>query len=163
MHKRLVFLSLMALMFVACSSDANVFGEYKPIKNGWDKNEKVSFEFQPKDTLNAYNLFINLRNDDSYKFSNLYLIVNLDFPGGKTVSDTLEYEMAIPSGEWLGKGFSSLKESKLYYKENVVFPTMGTYNIAIEHAMRKNGTVEGITSLKGITDVGISIEKSAEK
>ena len=49
MHKRLVFLSLMALMFVACSSDANVFGEYKPIKNGWDKNEKVSFEFQPKD------------------------------------------------------------------------------------------------------------------
>ncbi|MCF8713877.1 gliding motility lipoprotein GldH [Joostella atrarenae] len=162
MHKRLVFLSLIGLLLIACDTNS-VFSEYKAIKGGWDKEEEVSFDFTPKDSINAYDIFINLRNDNKYRFSNLYLIVNLDFPEGKTISDTLEYEMAKPNGEWLGKGFSSVKENKLFYKQAIVFPTMGNYSIGIAHAMRKNGSVEGVTSLEGITDVGISIEKSAEK
>ncbi|WP_335966986.1 gliding motility lipoprotein GldH [Galbibacter sp. PAP.153] len=162
MYKRLISLFLIIFIVAACNSNA-VYGEYKAVKGSWGKGEKVDFTFVPPDSLNAYNVFINLRNDEKYPFSNLFLIVNLDFPNGKTVSDTLEYEMAKPNGEWLGKGFSSVKENKLFYKENVVFPTMGTYRIAIEHAMRKNGNVSGVPSLKGITDIGISIEKSAEK
>ncbi|ETN94140.1 gliding motility-associated lipoprotein GldH [Zhouia amylolytica AD3] len=68
--------------------------------------------------------------------------------------------MAEPNGEWLGKGFSSLKESKLWYKENVVFPRNGEYKITVEQAMRKVGSVEGIQELDGITDIGIKIEKA---
>ncbi|MEL4306872.1 gliding motility lipoprotein GldH [Joostella sp. CR20] len=163
MHKQLVFLCLFTTLFVACTDSKSVYNEYTAIHKNWAKDAEVTFEFQPKDTLQAYNLFINIRNDNDYKFSNLFLIVNMDFPNGKTIADTLEYEMAKPNGEWLGKGFSSLKENKLFYKENVIFPSMGNYRITVAHAMRKNGSVTGVKSLEGITDVGISIEKSAEK
>jgi gliding motility-associated lipoprotein GldH len=76
------------------------------------------------------------------------------------VRDTLEYEMAKPDGQWLGTGYGSLKENKLWYKENVVFPSSGVYTLEISHAMRKNGQVDGIVELEGITDVGYLIEKS---
>ena len=33
----------------------------------------------------------------------------MNFPHGKTIKDTLEYQMAKPNGEFLGKGFSRCK------------------------------------------------------
>lgn len=139
-----------------------VYGDYQELPDGWDKSELVLFDFQAPDSTQTYDMFINLRNNEDYPFRNLFLIVKLDFPNGKVVADTLEYEMAKADGEWLGQGFSSVKESKLYYKEGIVFPELGDYEISIQHAMRKNGNVEGVTTLEGITDVGIRIEKSVK-
>lgn len=139
-----------------------VYGDYKELSNGWDKDEVLTFDFQAPDSTYTYDMFINLRNNEDFPFSNLFLIVNLNFPNGKVVTDTLEYEMAKANGEWLGEGFSSVKENKLFYKEAVAFPDQGNYSVTIEHAMRKNGNVEGVTTLNGITDVGIRIEKSAK-
>ena len=68
--------------------------------------------------------------------------------------------MALPDGQWLGKGAGSVKENKLWYKENISFPESGVYTLHIRHAMRRNGEVEGLALLKGITDVGLQIEKA---
>ena len=103
-----------------------------------------------------------VRNNENYKFSNLFVIASVRFPNGRIISDTLEYAMAKPNGEWLGKGFTDVKESKLWYKEKLVFPGSGTYEFSIVQAMRKNGEAAGITQLEGITDVGIKIEKANE-
>jgi gliding motility-associated lipoprotein GldH len=113
------------------------------------------------DSIQPYNLFINLRNNNNYKFSNLFLIAELGYPNGKTLVDTLEYQMAKPSGEFLGTGAFSLKENKLWYKgfnEPFVFSELGNYQIKISQAMRQNGSVEGVKLLDGITDVGFRIE-----
>ncbi len=157
MHKHILLLVLLCFLG-SCSRNRTAFAEYKTIDNGWGKDESVNFSFKAPDTLNAYNLFINLRNDEQFPFSNIFLIVNMEFPEGRVITDTLEYQMAKPSGEWLGKGFTDLKENKLWYKERVTFPDTGSYEVKILHAMRKNGNVEGVRSLQGITDVGISIE-----
>lgn len=157
MLRKLIFI-LGIIIFISCDS-GNVFAEYKNIGNGWEKNEKVEFLFQVPDSVNAYNIFLNLRNDERYPFSNLFLIVNMSLPNNETVSDTLEYRMAEPDGKWLGEGFS-LKENKLWYKEGVTFPSKGECKLTVEHAMRKNSSVEGIEVLNGITDVGIEIEKT---
>jgi gliding motility-associated lipoprotein GldH len=162
MLNRFAALSLVTIFMASCNNADMVYGDYKELPNGWDKEHEVLFNFQAPDSTKTYDMFINLRNNQDYPFSNLFLIVNLDFPDGKVVADTLEYEMAKANGEWLGQGFSSVKESKLYYKEGIVFPTLGDYEISIQHAMRKNGNVEGVTTLEGITDVGIRIEKSAK-
>ena len=159
MLKKLAFI-LGIIIFISCNSNSgNVFAEYKNIGSGWEKNEKIEFVFQAPDSVSTYNIFLNLRNDETYPFSNLFLIVNISLPNNETVSDTLEYRMAEPDGEWLGEGFS-LKENKLWYKENVTFPTKGECKLTVEHAMRKNSSIEGIQVLKGITDVGIEIEKT---
>ncbi len=143
---------------MACNSKTT-FNQYKTITNGWKKDQKIQFTLKPTDTINPHHIFINIRNDENYPFSNLFIIAKINFPDGETLSDTLQYQMAAPNGEWLGKGFTSIKENKLWYKENITFPVSGTYNISLKHAMRKNGNIEGIQNLKGITAIGISVEK----
>lgn len=72
--------------------------------------------------------------------------------------DTLQYEMTDKTGKWLGKGFTDLKENKLFFKENYRFKNKGNYHIKIIHAMRKNKETEGIEELEGISTVGFRIE-----
>ncbi|MCL4133379.1 UNVERIFIED_CONTAM: hypothetical protein GTU68_000910 [Idotea baltica] len=125
----------------------------------WHKDSIVKFEFNPIDTTSRNKVYINLRNNDDYAYSNLFLIVGIDFPNNYKVVDTLEYEMADVDGKFLGEGFTDLKENVLEFKSNVIFPNTGTYNISIQQAMRKSGEIDGITTLKGVSDVGIQIEK----
>ena len=145
------------LMF-SCD-DKTDFNQYKSIDDkGWEANSKVLFEFDVKDTISPKNLFINIRNNSDFEFSNLYLITELVFPNQSKVVDTLQYEMADATGKFLGTGFTEIKENKLFYKEKKAFPVSGKYMFHVRHAMRKNGEVEPIEFLKGIQDVGFSIE-----
>ncbi|WP_108802797.1 gliding motility lipoprotein GldH [Aquimarina sp. Aq107] len=153
------FLTLLFLFIVLSScDDTRVFDEYKTVSSSWEKDEKVTFDLPVLDSLQTYDLFINLRNTNDYRYSNIFLISEMEFPNGKIVTDTLEYDMAASNGEWLGTGFSDVKESKLWYKENVNFNENGIYKITLQHAMRKNGETFGISSLEGITDIGFRIE-----
>lgn len=152
-------ITLMALLFLSCDNNA-VFSEYRSIDGEWDKDERINFTFQPEDTVSINQLYLHVRNTNEYEFSNLYLIATLNAPDGLVVTDTLQYEMAKADGTWLGSGFTDVKENKLWYKQNITFKKLGEYTIEVGHAMRKNGEVEGITGLKGITEVGFSIEKA---
>ena len=149
----------MFLSIVSCSNHIE-YTKYKSLPNAsWEANKNISFEFDIKDTILPKNLFINIRNNNDYPFSNLYIITELNFPNGDKIIDTLQYEMADKSGKYLGKGFTEIKENKLFYKEEKVFPVSGKYVFKIHHAMRKNGEVNTIPFLEGIQDVGFSIEK----
>ncbi|HHC79892.1 MAG TPA: gliding motility lipoprotein GldH [Flavobacteriia bacterium] len=157
--RKLVIIIIISLSIISCN-DTTVFDTYKPIsKAQWHKDSIVSFTFNPVDTLSKNNVYINIRNNNDYPYSNLFLIVDIHFPDNNTVVDTLEYEMTDAQGKFLGSGFTDIKENKLEYKTNVAFPTKGTYTFSIQHAMRKSGEVNGITLLDGITDVGLQIEK----
>lgn len=147
------------ILITSCDSKSD-FNQYKTIINAsWEANQKVDFQFIINDPISKRNLFINLRNNKDYQFSNLYLIAELNFPNGTKVVDTLQYEMTDVTGKFLGSGFSDIKENKLFYKEAKAFPVSGEYTFSIYHAMRKNGQVDGVQFLEGITDVGFSIEK----
>ena len=157
--RNLSVIIIVSLIILSCN-DASVFDIYKPIsKTQWHKDSIISFTFNPIDTISTNNVYINLRNNNDYQYSNLFLIVGIDFPNNYSVVDTLEYEMADAEGKFLGSGFTDLKENKLEYKSNVVFPSTGTYTFSVQHAMRKSGDIEGISLLEGITDVGLRIEK----
>lgn len=155
----LTFLALGFFLFCSCD-DKRVFDSYESLPNKWHRDSIVSFQFKAPDTVNDYNLFINLRNSSDYKYSNLFIITQMRFPNGKVVTDTLEYIMAKPTGEWLGTGFGEIKENKLWYKEDVQFSEAGTYTIEIAQSMRESGETKGIEKLSGVTEVGFRIEKS---
>ncbi len=154
---RSVLAIFVAISMFSCD-DKQVFDEYQTVSESWEIDEEISFTLPKLDSAQTYNLFINVRNTNDYKYSNLFLISEMKFPNGKVVTDTLEYDLAAPNGEWLGEGFSDLKENKLWYKENINFIEEGVYTITLQHAMRKNGEVNGINSLDGITDIGFRIE-----
>ena len=155
---RNVFVAFLVIFSLGACQQGLVKSEYKATDNGlWDKGNKIEFAFSELDSLAQYNMFINLRNDDTFPYNNLFLITELEAPDGSIEKDTLEYQMANPDGSWLGQGYGSLKENKLWYKENIVFSSSGVYTLKVSHAMRKNGSVNGVAQLQGITDVGFEI------
>lgn len=158
---RVIILIFLFFALVSCTKN-QVYQNYKSVNGIWNKDTLVVLNFEPKDTVTTHNIFIMLRNDNTYAFSNLFLISELQFPNGKVVKDTLEYQMANPDGTWLGTRKGGLVENKLWYKENVSFQESGNYKFKIKQAMRQNGSVEPVADLKGILDVGVLIEKAVQ-
>jgi len=157
--RKFCILFLTTIGLVSCDKN-RIYDNYKSVENiGWHKDSIQQFELPVMDTIAGHNLYINIRNNNDYLFSNLFVIATFEYPNGKTQVDTLEYEMALPNGKWLGTGGASVKENKLWYKEDFKFNEKGNYKVSIAQAMRANGSADGITFLKGITDVGLRVEK----
>ena len=154
--KNSALLLLLVILFSSCDKK-RVFDHYESVGTTWHKDSIVTFNLPELDSTKRYDLFVNLRANNDYQYNNLFLIVALELPNGFTKVDTLEYQMADPQGTLLGEGFSDIKESKLFYKENVRFRSK--YKVHIKQAVRENGKVPGVKALDGITEVGFRIEK----
>ena len=126
-------------------------------KYGWFSDEKVKFKFKLKQ-VDENNLFIDLRNNNDYKFSNIFLIAILRDSNSVIFHDTLEYKMANLYGEWMGKGFLNIKENRLWWKEKWKPNHKGPYFIEIAQATRENGSISGVRILDGILDIGLTID-----
>lgn len=150
MHKILGVFSVL-VMFTGCSSSSeNV--DMKNLNGNWKKNAEQKFNFKVNDAQDPKNIIFVVRNNNDYPYSNIRFIVNFsDLQTNKKSIDTLNYILAKPNGEWIGKGFGDTKETLFQYKLNYKFPQNGTYSIGVIHAMRTD-------NLKGIEDVGLKIE-----
>lgn len=153
----LISLSI-AFSFVACNQPI-VYNSFTEINNAWEINDTLKFDFNATDSVQKHNIYIQLRANQEYPFTNIFILATLKAPNGHTTIDTLEYVMANPDGTLLGEGFSDTKQSKLWFKENYVFKNKGNYTFKLQQAVRENGQVNGLKSLKGITDIGLEIEK----
>jgi gliding motility-associated lipoprotein GldH len=151
-----------ALLLSGCSDNA-VFNNSTSFSNGWQRQDTVKVTLPEMDSIASYDLFLTLRNSNDYAYNNIFLIVAMEFPKGKVLTDTLEYRMANPDGSWMGTGIGSVKESKLWYKESVRFLEPGNYNLSIVHALRNNGEVGGVEQLEGILEVGLRIEETGKE
>ncbi len=154
MHK--VSILIFLILITSCDSTA-FFREYNSFSKGWSSSEAVSFSISqiPKTPLNIY---VQIRNDNDYPYSNLFLIAELRDSVQRIFRDTLEYAMADPQGKWLGKGFLDVKESKLWWKEGWIPEHEGPYYVDLFQRVRNNGDVEGVHLLEGILNVGIAVE-----
>jgi len=158
MIRKIGFFLVLLGLGQSCQSDV-AYNKYQNIEQAeWAQDNIVAFELALQDSIQAYNVFINIRNTKDYGFSNLFLITQMTFPDQTRLIDTLEYEMADVNGRFLGSGFSDIKENKLFYKENVRFQQDGIYLLQVKQAMRNRNEIPGIDPLKGVSDVGISVE-----
>ncbi|MGI9532204.1 gliding motility lipoprotein GldH [Lutimonas sp.] len=155
-----LFLVCIVMNYTMSCTNNLIYNQYQPIESSeWHKDSIINFTVNSVDTIAKNNLYVTLRNNKDYEFSNLFLIVGIKFPNNYQIVDTLEYEMTSPEGRYLGTGMTDIKENKLEYKTNVTFSLVGDYDISVQQAMRKTRDIEGLTALDGITDVGLQIEK----
>lgn len=138
-----------------------VFSEYKsiPEEKGWEKNNKISIEADLQDTESRHDVYINVRNADTYMFRNLFLYLHTKYPDGTVKTDTLECLLADEKGNWLGSGAGDLWDNSILFKKNTKFPQKGKYTFTFEQAMRY-GDKAVIDPLPFIMDIGLTIEKS---
>ena len=161
MKIRILLVITFTVIFLGCN-DSILYREFINLGKSWPLSKKVSFNID-KTTFNIdydYDIYIHLRNNNEYQYSNIFLIGIIKDSINIIEKDTLEYVMANSEGKWLGKGFSSLKESKLWWKSNYKFPDVNTLTFEIDQVTRKNGSQYQDNDLRGIVDIGLSIEIS---
>ena len=158
MNLKKIKITLVLISTISCISQGG-FTHYESVAKEGLSPTPVVFNI-PSSAVkeNPQNLFIRLRNNSEYEFSNIFLIATLKAGDQLVLQDTLEYAMAAPDGSWLGDGFTELKESKLWWKKGIKIPAKRPVQIEISQAIRANGSANGVSELKGIISVGISIE-----
>ena len=156
-----LFIVVFAIIFSGCNNNI-IYSEFISHGESWSLNKKVKFTIDRNlfTTENDYNIYIHLRNNNEYQYNNIFLIGTIKDSINIIEKDTLEYAMADSEGKWLGKGFLSLKESKLWWKVKYNFPLVNSIVFEIDQVIRKNGNQFPDKDLKGIVDIGLSIEIS---
>jgi gliding motility-associated lipoprotein GldH len=153
--KFVVFVSLVAVLLYSCNRKI-VFSDYKALKGSkWHQDSVLRFDMTVPDSTKIYNLYLNVRNEGRYAYSNLWLFVKIIPPKGKVINDTIELSLANPEGKWLGYGLGDLYDMKYPYKQTTIFPSAGYYRFEVRQGMR---TEDGI--LRGIRDFGITLDKA---
>jgi gliding motility-associated lipoprotein GldH len=149
----LLFVGLMVLL--SCNKKS-VFSDYRALKGSkWPQDSILRFDMTVPDSTKIYNLFLNVRNEGRYPYSNLWLFVKITPPKGQVINDTIELSLANPEGKWLGYGLGDLYDMKYPYKQATFFPIAGYYRFEVRQGMR---TEDGV--LKGIHDFGITLDRS---
>ncbi len=136
----------------ACNNKVVFEKNKKTDPEGWHYLERVNFEFESQDTSALYNVYLNVRNNREYPYRNFIVFFETHFPDGRIFTDTIETNLALPTGEWKGEGFGNIKSNSFHFRRDVWFPVEGKYEFFIQHAMRNE-------YLPGITNIGIRIEE----
>jgi len=146
----LFFVSILA---IGCDQRRVYDSYHSPGKEGWPVDSLVVFSFGIQNSTRNHDIYLNVRNDKNYEYSNLWLFVRIIPPRGEVLTDTLQMVLADPSGRWLGKGFTGVFHSSIAYRTGVFFPVPGEYKVEIKHGMRPQ-------VLKGLTHVGLRVEEA---
>lgn len=145
---------LFGLITFCCSCNNKIF--YNDIqtltKEKWDVNKPLTFTLNITDSMEYYNMYINVRNTTDYEYQNFYVFMNTEYPDGHVEQDTLGFILCDKTGKWTGDGQGRIKSNKFLFQPNIRFPFNGTYTFTIQQGMRQN-------VVKGISDFGITLEK----
>ncbi len=148
----LLLAGILTILFISCNQN-RFFEESVKIDDGiWRSDNIVAFSVVITDTVAAYDMYLDVRNDISYPYSNLYLFLKTEFPTGEVAQDTIECILAGLDGKWLGSGMGSVRFNRFLFQDGISFRTAGQYRFELEQAMR-------VDELKGIRDVGIRIDE----
>lgn len=144
-------LSLFVGMLSSCTESA-LYDAYIPVpETGWHKDSAVTFDVTISDTTQHYGVVVQFRHNAEYPYQNLYLFREIRSVDGVLYQDTINYQLAKPSGEWLGSGFGALKTIEAPFNRNSVrFNDRGTYQFRFAHGMRDE-------RLHGMEDMGLRV------
>jgi gliding motility-associated lipoprotein GldH len=148
----LTFLTFLGLFITGCQKgvvfdDNNNFTDHV-----WKADLVIRFDVDLKDTVNIHKFYLNLRHATDYRYANLFLFIHTTYPDGTEARDTVECILAEPSGKWLGKGITDIRDYQVLLRRGLRFPQKGNYIFELEQAMRE-------PELAGIMDIGLRIVK----
>ncbi len=149
-QSRSLAVSVIMMALLGCSNSLYQAGK-KDIQSGvWEAEDVVVIDMAIQDTSSTFDYYIDLRNSNEYPYQNIYLFIDLVFPNGRKMVDTLSVDLAYPDGRWIGKGAGGYYDCHILFKHRKKFPLPGDYRFKIRHAMRD-------VELKGIQSVGVEV------
>ncbi len=129
-------LILFLILLSACSGKV-IFQKNHVFKNGsWSFDDPVTFRFEVNDTSVYYDIILDLRLHALYPYSNIWLSYFLIEPSGSFAKKRMEFALATPEGQWIGKGLGDIIDNELLVAEHFKFHQKGTYIFRVNHEMR---------------------------
>lgn len=150
---KFLYMAILISLFISCEQGNYYYEEVVEVNGLWEMNDAKTFTFSNKEKGENLTMYLIVRNDNEYPYNNIYFFTKLKAPNNQVIADTLEYQLAKPSGEWLGTGVGEVKQNTLVYKEALSLQDTGTYTLQIKQAMREQ-------QLKGVQDISLMIEKN---
>ncbi|MBS3915805.1 MAG: gliding motility lipoprotein GldH [Bacteroidetes bacterium] len=154
MQRNFVIAVAAVLMAWGCSTNKNVLlDEFKEVgTEKWSWNDARTFTFTVTEADYLYNLDCSLRITGNYKYSNIWLIYQLEGPEGST-KQQFQITLSDNTGKWLGKGNNNL----ISYKQNMVSGLKlkpGKYTLKFNQNMRDE-------NLEAVSDIGLKVYKGS--
>ncbi|MDR2919514.1 MAG: gliding motility lipoprotein GldH [Tannerella sp.] len=150
----IIFSVSLCLFCFSCTS-TDFYNQYQIIDEKWEKEKEFYFTFEIEDNSSLYNLSVEIRNNNSYPYQNLWLFCTEEQPVGPIWRDTIECTLADDFGKWYGTGMSIFHQS-IPIRTTYKFPYKSQYTFSIRQGMRDS-------NLQGIEEIGVRIEKVIEK
>jgi gliding motility-associated lipoprotein GldH len=149
-------LVLFGILWITSACDPYmVFDQYQKTEAGqWKWSGKKTFLVDMKDSLQMYNIYVNVRHTTDYPKSNLFVFLTTSAPSGLSRRDTIEIIIANDRGKWEGNGFGDIKLVSREFRKAIRFLYPGKYTFEIEQGMRMPEIP--------VTDVGLRIEEFRE-
>jgi gliding motility-associated lipoprotein GldH len=119
-------------------------------EHAWKSNFKPAFDFTIKDTNSLYSIFLVLRHNEKYNFSNIYLNLYVKGPGQDTAMK-IQKDLTLATNEkgWLGSGMDDIYEHRI---ELAAPQSLKAGNYTLEQIMRED-------PLENVLNAGIRLEK----
>lgn len=164
MTKRFNILSLTGkLMFFVilwgCNTETIYEKNHDFSNKFWHVDSVPAFNFRINDADIPYDINYHVRNTDAYPFYNIYFKYYLqDSATNRELASAMENLILFEpkTGKPKGGGLGDIFNHDYTILENYNFDTTGTYQIKLEHFMRRD-------TLPEIISVGISVQKAHEE
>ena len=150
-----IWIIILLLNFSSCNNTE--FLKFHDFKNGWDKNDVLTFNFPKIIEPKTKDVFFILRHNNDYPYSNIFLITELQDPANQVLIDTFEFKLAQANGKWLGDKKISVIEHKLLFKESLELDE-NDFSLKVRTSMRSNNQSNEIEKLDGVINFGILID-----
>ena len=149
--------SLILILFLSCSNENTILNEYLDIPDSkFSFLDTINFQVEIDDTINNHDVFLQLRTSTDYKWSNMFVFSDIEFPNGKTRSDTFQIFITDKKGHWKGNKSGAIVNFNHYLYKNIKFPIKGKYQFKFNQAMRD-------TVLNDVISLGLKITKPNKK
>ena len=147
------FFLTVALIFIAFAcTDGKTYYKFQPVDaTGWHKDSAAVFDVDIADSIQSFDVLINVRNGGEYPYQNLWLFIKRTGPDKLVLNDTVECYIADPMGKWKGSGIGSRYEVSVLYQQNQQFGAKGIYHFEIRQGMREE-------KLKGLYEIGFMVK-----
>ena len=117
----------------------------------WSSSETPSFTFEIEDTTSLYNIFLVLRHEDAYSYSNIWVKMHVKGPQD-SFDLRKEFILADNTTGWLGSGMDDIFEHRIPFNETPTPLQKGKYVFTLKQDMRED-------PLHHIIQAGIRVEK----
>jgi gliding motility-associated lipoprotein GldH len=150
--KKIIFTVCLMLTLWSCNKLDNFERTVFFPEHQWSGKNQPSFQFEIKDTVSKYNIYVVIRHEDAYHYNNLWINVITKAPNENPITQKVNLQLANNSTGWLGSGMDDVFDHRIRITNSPILLKKGLYQFSLQQIMRED-------PLPAILNAGIRVEK----